>query len=175
MAPLLLVSTERLNAIVPYAVYGRTSVHIHVENGEGYSIPIEVKTVETAPAIFTQGQSGRGSAVAFDADSRMITALNPARRGSAISVYLTGEGQTDAPGQDGRVITTDLRKPLAPVSATIAGQPVEVLYAGSAPMSVSGICQVNLRIPEDIPIGRQTLEIQIGGTSSQRGVVIDIQ
>jgi uncharacterized protein (TIGR03437 family) len=175
IAPLLLVSNERVNAIVPYAISGRTSVRIQVQNGEGYSMPIEVKAVDTAPAIFTQAQAGRGAAAAFNADSSIISALNPAKRGSAISVYVTGEGQTDPPGQDGRVITTDVRKPLLPVTATIGGQAAEVLYAGSAPLSVSGICQVNLHIPDDVASGRLALEIQIGGRPSQRGVVIDIQ
>jgi uncharacterized protein (TIGR03437 family) len=174
-APLLLVSSEQINAIVPYSVHGRTSARIQAQVGQNYSIPIEVKVVDAAPGIFTQGQTGRGQAVAFNADFAVNSVLNPARRGSVVTIYMTGEGQTDPPGQNGRVITTDLRKPLLPVTATIGGKPAEVLYVGSAPQSVSGICQVNLRIPEDLGAGAQAVEILVGGTPTQRGVTVEIQ
>jgi hypothetical protein len=149
-APLLLVSSELIHAIVPYSMYGRTSLKV-------------------------QGQNGRGPALALNADSTLNSVLNPAKRGAAVTIYITGEGQTDPPGQDGRIIRTDLRTPLLTVTATIGGSPATVLYAGSAPESVSGICQVNVRIPEDISAGSQPVEIQIGGAASQRGVTIEVQ
>lgn len=174
-APVTLVSSERIEAIVPYAIYGRSRVAIQVRNGRGYSIPIEARTVDAAPGVFTQGRDGRGPAIALNADSTLNSVLNPARPGNVVVVYLTGEGQTDPPGQDGRIISTDVRKPLLRVTASIGGLPADVLYAGSAPTMVSGVCQVNLRVPEGLNSGTHAVEIQIAGATSQRGVTIEIQ
>jgi len=174
-APLLMVQNEQINAVVPYSLYGRTSAKVQVQSGSSYSIPIEVKVADSVPGIFTVGSMGRSQAAALNGDSTPNSALNPASRGSVVVLYMTGEGQTDPQGQDGRVIASDLRKPLLPVGATIGGQPAEVLYAGSAPGMVSGVCQVNLRIPLNIDAATQPVEVQIGGIPSQRGVTIEVR
>lgn len=90
-------------------------------------------------------------------------------------VFGTGEGQTDPPGQDGRIIQTDLRRPLLAVTARIGGRPAEILYAGSAPTLVSGSLQVNVRIPEDIDAGSVPIDIQVGGVASQSRVTIAVR
>jgi uncharacterized protein (TIGR03437 family) len=174
-APLLFANQEQINAIVPYALFGRSQAQLQVKFESSYSIPIDVKVVDAAPGIFTSIGSGKGQASALNGDSTKNSAINAAARGGVVVVYLTGEGQTDPPGQDGRVINTDLRKPLLPVTATIGGRPAEVTYAGSGPTMVSGMCQVNIRIPEGIEPGTQPVEIQVGGTPSQRGVTIEVR
>jgi trimeric autotransporter adhesin len=90
-------------------------------------------------------------------------------------VFATGEGQTDPPGQDGRIIETDLRRPLLEVTAKIGGLPAEVLYAGSAPTLVSGWLQANVRIPEDIEAGTVPIEILVGGVAAQARVTIGVR
>jgi len=174
-APLLYVQGQQINAIVPYEVYGRAASQVQVQVGSNYSVPIDAKVVDAAPGIFTSGGTGQGQAAALNADSTLNTTLNPAQRGTAIVLYLTGEGQTNPPGQDGRVIATDLRTPLLPVTATIGGQPAKVLYAGSAPSLVSGICQVNVQIPATLNPGAQPVQVQVGGVSSQDGVTIVVK
>jgi uncharacterized protein (TIGR03437 family) len=173
--PLLMVQNQQINAIAPYELYGRANVSVQVQSEAGYSIPISVNVAGAAPGIFTTGSAGQGAAAALNADSTPNSVLNPAARGSVIVLYLTGEGQTDPPGQNGRVISTDVRKSLLPVKATIGGVSADVLYAGSAPTLVSGVCQVNLRIPASIDAGTQPVEIQVGGIPSQHGVTIEIR
>jgi uncharacterized protein (TIGR03437 family) len=73
------------------------------------------------------------------------------------------------------MILTDLRRPLLPVTATIGGRPATVLYAGSAPTLVSGVFQVNVRIPEDVEPGPATIQIQVGGAATQAGVTIAVR
>jgi uncharacterized protein (TIGR03437 family) len=175
-APLLMVQSDQINAIVPYSVFGRATTKVQVQSGSSnFSIPIELKVADAAPGIFTVASTGKGEALALNADATSNSVLNPAPRGTVIVLYLTGEGQTDPPGQDGRVIATDLRTPLLPVTATIGGQPAQVQYAGSGPSLVSGMCQVNLRIPDTIDAGTQPVEIQVGGIPSQRGVTIEVK
>jgi uncharacterized protein (TIGR03437 family) len=174
--PLLYVQTNQINAIVPYALSGRLSAKVQVESaGTNFSIPIEVKVVDAAPGLFTSGIGGRGQAAALNADGTVNSAANPAARGSYISLFGTGEGQTDPQGQDGRIISTDLRRPVLKVSATIGGKPAEVAYFGSAPQLVSGVFQVNLKIPADIPAGIAAVDVQVGSTSSQTGVTIAVR
>ena len=174
-APMLYAQNEQINAIVPYGIQGRTSTRLQVRSATDYSVPIDIKVVDAAPGIFTTGRGGRGQAAASNADGIANSVLNPADRGSVIVLYLTGEGQTAPPGQDGRVITTDLHTPLLPVTATIGGRRADVLYAGSAAMQVSGIFQVNLRIPADLAPGTQPVEVQVGGIPTQHGVTIVVR
>ena len=174
-APILYLRHDQINAIVPYSVHGRVSTRINVDVGGNWSLPVEVRVVDAAPGLFTATGTARGPAAAVNADFTTNSAANPAPRGSVITIYGTGEGQTDPAGQDGRVIATDLRRPLLPVTATIGGRPAEVLYAGSAPTQVSGMFQINVRVPEDTEPGAAAVEVRVGGVPSQTGVSIVVR
>ncbi len=174
-APLLFVRNDQINAIVPYSLYGRVNTRVQVEAGASFSIPIDVKVVNSAPGLFTTGSSGRGQVAALNVDYTLNSMANPAQRGSVIMVFGTGEGQTDPAGQDGRIISTDLRRPLLRVTARIADRPVEVMYAGSASTLVSGALQVNIRIPPDIEPGTLPLVIQVGEAVTQSGATIVVR
>jgi uncharacterized protein (TIGR03437 family) len=172
-APLLFAREDQINAIVPYLMYGRLKASVQVETGANFSLPIEAKVVDSAPGIFTTGASGQ--AAALNADYTANSLANPARRGSIISIFGTGEGQTSPPGNDGRIIVTDLRQPILRVSATVGGRPATITYFGSAPMAVSGVFQANIQIPEDIDAGSVSIEIQVGDGVSQRGVTVAVR
>jgi uncharacterized protein (TIGR03437 family) len=174
-APLLYVSTDQINAIAPYSLAGRISTRVRVEKGANWSLPIDLRVVEAAPGIFTVSGTGRGQVSAVNADLSANSTANPAPKGSVITVFGTGEGQTDPGGQDGRVIATDIRRPVLPVTAKVNGKEAEVVYAGSAPAQVSGMFQVNLRIPEDTPSGVVPIEIQVGSATSQPGLTIVVE
>jgi len=173
--PLLYVQQNQINAIVPYALAGRLSAKVQVVSaGTSYSIPVEVKVVDSAPGLFTTF-GGRGQAAALNSDGTVNSLANPAPRGGYISLFGSGEGQTDPQGQDGRIIITDLRKPLLPVTATVSGKPAVVAYFGSAPQLVSGVFQANLKIPEDIDPGVATVLIQVGNATTQTAVTIAVK
>jgi uncharacterized protein (TIGR03437 family) len=125
--------------------------------------------------LFTSNGSGRGQAAALNSDFTPNSMANPAQRGGVISVYGTGEGQTDPQGQDGRIISTDLRTPRLPVTATIGGLPARVLYIGSAPFIVSGAFQANLEIPSDLPAGPHPVVLTFGGAPTQSGVTVVVR
>jgi uncharacterized protein (TIGR03437 family) len=70
-------------------------------------------------------------------------------RGSIVVLYGTGFGMLDSQPADG--ITADRAvKTQFGVTASIAGVPAEVTYAGSAPGLVAGVVQVNVRIPDSL-------------------------
>jgi uncharacterized protein (TIGR03437 family) len=127
----------------------------------------------TGPSIFTADFSGRGQAIALNQDGLTVnSARTPAEQGSIITLYATGEGQTDPPGVDGKLATMPLAKPRLPVTAHVAGLQAEVTYAGAAPGLVAGVMQLNLKLPSGIPSGPAEVKIFIGGVQSQGGVTI---
>ncbi len=175
-APLLFVRSDQINAIVPYSIFGRLGANIQVEVADVRSDPVDLRVTDTAPGIFTTDGSGRGQGAIVNQNGTINSPFSPAARDSIISIYATGEGQTRPPGQDGRIITTDLRAPMAPVSVRIDGVPVEVRYSGSAPGLVSGAFQINVYLPPNMATGGQLpIEVQIGGVLSQLGVTMAVK
>ena len=95
-----------------------------------------------------------------------------AARGSVVSFFTTGLGQTSPAS------VTGLRAPGAggmasAVTFKMANVPVEVLYAGPAPGLV-GVTQVNARVPVSIPVtgpvDRVSVTVSAGGVESRQGV-----
>ena len=97
----------------------------------------------------------------------------PAAKGSVVLVYATGGGQTVPMAEDGRIATAAAAQ-AEHVSVQIGGMPAEVVYAGAAPGLVSGVMQVNVRVPESTASGLQPIEITVGTATSPPGVVIAI-
>jgi uncharacterized protein (TIGR03437 family) len=69
--------------------------------------------------------------------------------------------------------------PSSTVSVLINGQPATVAFSGEAPGIVSGLLQLNVRIPGTVSPGNVPVQVLIGGlstqTGAQTGVTISIQ
>jgi uncharacterized protein (TIGR03437 family) len=175
-APILYVRADQINAVVPYNVYGRTITSMQVVVGGAQGTAVGLQVQNTAPAVFTMNSSGGGQASVINEDGTINSPYFPAPRGSVIAIYGTGEGQTNPPGQDGRIIGTDLRNPLASWSATIGGIQSEVQYMGSAPTLISGVFQMNVLVPDGVPPGGQVpIELMIGGVPTQTGATVAVK
>jgi uncharacterized protein (TIGR03437 family) len=103
------------------------------------------------------------SAAALNEDYTVNSPQHPARPGSAVMLFGTGGGQTDPPSVAGEVTPLELR-PLVSVpqvsllyTPVVGGGPgptfLNVEYAGAAPALLSGITQLNVRLPGVIPSG----------------------
>lgn len=175
-APVLFASATQINAVVPYSLAGRASSRMSVEYNGVVSASLEPRLVESAPGIFTT--DGRQAAM-FNQDGTFNSAANPAPAGTIVVIYATGEGLTNPAGVDGEVIGSSLKRPLAAVRVRVGGIDVpaaDILYAGSAPTLVSGLMQVNFRLPANTPTGPNTsLEVIVGSASSQPGVVMAVR
>jgi uncharacterized protein (TIGR03437 family) len=151
-APLLYVSANQVNAVVPWSVEGKVSVEIEVERGGQRSAVIELPVVEAAPAFFTSGPWGVGQAAALNQDGTVNSRDNPAGLGSVVVLYATGLGPLDPQADDGEVIP--IAPPYAglrqPVLVRIGSVEAEVEYVGPAPGFVAGLVQINARIPAEI-------------------------
>ena len=185
-APLLYVGPsgdrqgDQINAIVPYGIGSLATANLVVEYRGVRSEPVQVRVLETNPGIFTANSTGGGQGSILNENNTVNTLNTPAALGSIIQIYATGEGAVAPAGVNGQVINTvsELRRPLAPVSVRINGQPAEVLYAGSAPTLVSGVLQVNVRVPSNLNVTGPTslpIEIQVGQNVGQPGVTVAVR
>jgi len=179
-APIIYVSATQTSVVVPYSVAGRLSTRVQVEFNGVLSNALDRPVADANPGMFTLNSSGTGHVLALNAEAGtgINTAANPAPRGTVIVIYATGEGQTSPPGVDGTIpngTTVPLRSPLLPVRVRIGGQEAQVIYAGSAPTFVSGVMQLNVRIPENAPLGLQPVELIIGSRTSPAGITLAIR
>ena len=177
-APLIYVQAGQVSAVVPYSVSGKTSTQVQLEYQGRLSNTITLPVTATAPGLFTADASGSGQAAVLNQDGVTVNGpANPAPVGSVISLFATGEGQTDPPGVDGKPANTaPLPKPLATVTVTIGGINAEVVYAGAAPTLVAGVLQVNVRIPLGVTPGNAVpVIVRVGNQSSQLGVTLAVR
>lgn len=177
-APLIYVSANQINAIVPYEVTGTTSANVVIMNDNAASQSFQVNIVPTAPGIFASGQNGSGQGAILNQNLSLNESTNPAAAGTVIAIYATGEGQLTPAGVTASVTPstgTNFPKPNAAVTVTIGGQPATVLYAGEAPGLVSGVLQVNAMVPAGLTTGNQPVVITVGGASSPSVVTAAIK
>ncbi len=172
-APLLYAGSGQVSAVVPYAIAGRNSTQLVVTNGGQASAALTLSVTGSAPGLFTLDSTGQGAIL--NQDGSVNGSSNPAARGSIITLYATGAGQTNPAGIDGLLANTVLPAPLLPVSVNIGGQPAQVLYAGAAPGLVAGVMQVNVRLPDGMSSGATAVILQVGTASSQPGVTVSVQ
>jgi uncharacterized protein (TIGR03437 family) len=175
-APLLYASSGQLAAVVPYAVDGKTGTQVQVRNGSLTSDLVALPVTPAAPSIFSSDYTGSGQGAILNQDGVTVnSSARPAEKGSVISIFATGEGQTSPGGIDGLLATTAYPKPLQLVQVSINGAPAEVSYAGAAPGQVAGLFQVNVRIPANAPSGDVPVQIQVGNSKSQPGITVAVK
>ena len=172
-APLLYAASNQINAVVPYGVSGKTITQLTVTT-QGQTIAAAAQSVtHAAPAIFTLDSTGTGPGAILNQDSSVNSPSNPAAKGSIISIFATGGGQTNPPGVDGQITESVLPSPLLPVTVQIGGLNSNVVYAGAAPGLISGVLQVNVVLPDGVPSGPSVaVLLTIGSSASQPGVTV---
>jgi uncharacterized protein (TIGR03437 family) len=165
-APVIYTSLEQVNAIVPYEISDRSQTTIQVEYQGIPSAGLMFPVQKAAPGVFTSDNTGIGQAAALN-DGSKNGAVNPAARGSYVSIYVTGCGQTEPAGVSGSLSKADtLKRYVENVTATVGGVQCAVDFAGSAPTFVDGFGQVNILLAEATPPGEQPIIITVGGISS---------
>jgi uncharacterized protein (TIGR03437 family) len=61
------------------------------------------------------------------------------------------------------------------VAVLIGLQPAFVAFYGEAPGLVSGVMQLNVQIPSNVPSGNLQITVFVGGNSSQSGVSVSVR
>jgi uncharacterized protein (TIGR03437 family) len=176
-APLIYVSSNLIAAIAPYYLANFTVANITVSYQGNTTVVTTVPVVSAAPGIFTADSTGSGQAAAVNSDGSLNSAAKPAKTGSFISLYITGDGQTNPAGVDGKLANAaPYPATVGTVKVTVGGLPAVVNYAGATPTSVAGLTQVNAQIPVGTPVGAAVpVTVQVNGVSAQSGVTISVQ
>jgi uncharacterized protein (TIGR03437 family) len=178
-APLLYVQGQQINTVVPWEVAG--DYNSQYAGGTEVSVKIGSVTTNTftnplaaaAPGIFVVNAANQGAVL--NQDGTPNSPSNPAAPGSIIAIYGTGGGSTSPMGQTG-ALSPLIQTPLTlPVTVQIDGQSVDVTYAGAAPGLISGVVQINVRIPDTTPSGSASLGLTIGSIASPTMPTIAIQ
>ena len=174
-APLLFVSKDQINAIVPYAAETADSVLVQLEKEGKPGVSVTVPVVSAMPRIFTMHGTGTTPAAAVNEDGKLNSDKNPARRNSVIAVYGTGGGMENAVAADGELARDASRSLRLPITVRIDNRLAEVLYAGAAP-GLAGMLQINVRVPAQSARGNSIpIEIRVASSPSQPLVSIAVQ
>jgi uncharacterized protein (TIGR03437 family) len=170
-APLLMVSGERITAIVPHAVEVGSAVDVHVEYQGVRSSPMTLPVQSSRIGLFSQNGLGTGAGAVLNQDGSINSPSNPAERGTIISLYATGGGPTDKPIADGMIVaspppnlTSSVYAALNPVGDIYVDDSdyAEVVFAGLVSDSVDGLVQVNIKLDGSITPGIRSLHVVVG-------------
>jgi uncharacterized protein (TIGR03437 family) len=176
-APITYTSATQINAIVPYEVAGQSQLVMTVQYQGFASAGTAVQVASSAPGVFTFNSTGTGQAAAANQDGSLNGLSGAAAKGSYVTVYFTGGGQTSPAGTTGSVNSGSILKYLTQnVSVTVGGQPATVAFAGAAPTFVDGLLQLNIQLSNNTPSGNaQPLVVNVGGTPSPATAFLAIQ
>lgn len=171
-APLLYAQSLQINAQVPWELTGQSSAQVHVEyNGVSTRMGL-VQLQPSAPALYP-AKDGAAQGAIINQNGSRNSAANPAPAGSVVSIYGTGGGQTNPLSLTGGIAPlTPLAKLKLPVSVILDGVAgAAVLYAGAAPGLISGLFQINFRVPPSLGASAtHRVDVKIG-TASTEGLI----
>ncbi len=174
-APIIAVSENQINVVVPYSVAGKSQVEVIVTYKDKVIAGFMVDVVDAAPAIFTMHGLGHGYAAAYDQQGKIIGPDNPAVPGTPITFFGTGLGLWKHDFQNGAIVTAgDLPVPKKEVKVEIGGIEAKILYVGGAPGMVNAVVQFNVIIPEGLTPGIHKLVAYSGGHPSKAEVLIPV-
>lgn len=105
-----------------------------------------------------------------------VEGSTPAHPGEYVVLFATGLGLTLPPVLAGQ-LPMFAAQILAPVRVRIGDRLLEgtasIQYAGQAP-GLAGVYQINLLLPEDVPLGEPEIIVEIADTRTQPGLTIAI-
>ena len=175
-APIIYARSDQTSVVVPFEVAGRPTVNVTIRRAGQTSASLNLRVVDYAPGMFTLNQQGFGQGAIVNQNGVVNGPQTPAAKGSVVSFYLTGAGLISTNPQTGSVV---LPSPLpvinAPVEVRIGGMTATVEYKGAAPFNIAGLYQFNVRIPDTVGSGTQSVVVAVGGVPAQGNVTMSIQ
>jgi uncharacterized protein (TIGR03437 family) len=175
-APLIYAQSTQVNLVAPYSLADQATTKVEIEYQGQRSGSLTLAIVPSAPGVFTLDATGQGQGAILNQDGTVNSVDNPAPRGSIVSIYGTGGGQTNPQGIDGKLADIPPSVLLLPVTVTMGGIGAEVLYNGAAPTLVEGVLLINARIPDDVFSGNAIpILARIGDSFSQLNVTLAVR
>jgi len=176
-APLLYVSATQINAVVPFEIAGCTQATLQVVYQGTSSTGMALPCASAAPGLFTFNASGSGQAVAANQDGTFNGPSSPAAKGSYVTLYFTGGGQTNPPGVTGSITGTSTLEWLTQgATVTVGGTAATVAFDGAAPTLVDGVMQLNIQLSPNTPSGNALpVVVTVGNTASPTTATLAVQ
>jgi uncharacterized protein (TIGR03437 family) len=174
-APMIYASSNQINCMVPYEVAGLSNVNVQVKYFGQPSNTTQVGVASSAPGVFSvSGGTGQGAII----NQSLLgnTPNTPAPKGSIVTMFVTGEGQTTPAGVTGAITQNATTVPLLPIAVKIGGAPATINFVGELPGVVAGILQLNVVVPTGAPSGSAVpVTVTVGGNTSQSGLTMAVQ
>ncbi len=137
---------------------------VTVEYNGKTTVATTASVEDSAPAVFTMTGSGKGQAIAANADGSLNSPSNPEAKGSVVRLYATGLGQTVPAGVDGQFAVSASVKPAMPVVVLIGGFVAEDSQVTVPAGFFAGLMEIAIKIPDEVPSGEATtVAIAVGG------------
>jgi uncharacterized protein (TIGR03437 family) len=172
-APLIYVQQSQIKVQVPYEVATVASTHVQVFHSGKLQVDVSLPVTPAAPGVFTLS-GGTGPAQIFLQDGSLNSATNPADPDSIITIFATGEGQTNPVGIDGTRSTDPYPQPVGQLDLRIGGRPAEIVFIAEG-SGAPGVLQINARIPTIVGSGAIILSLAVDSALSQDGVTVFVK
>jgi len=182
--PLTYAQPNQINAQIP-TITDRGPVNVVVIANPGTpnerrSDPASITLAANSPAFFRFLPTPCIAAVfastgQITADPSLIPGSRGVRPGDVIALYATGLGQLDPVYQAGEIVNEQAKVKDA-VTIEWGGTALaasDILYAGAAPGLISGVYQINIRVPAAVTSNAQNqVRMRVGGVLSPEGTTI---
>jgi len=182
--PLTYVQPDQINAQLPTSLAsGTVQYRILVNPDRPNQLVSDTGTITAqnyAPAFLTF--NGRSIAAAntdatYAADPAVVPGGKVPKPGDIVSLFATGLGPLDPVWQAGE--SPDKASPVRDrVAVTVGGTTLaaaDVLYAGAVPGFISGLYQLNVRLPATLSDGDAPVTMSVGGVTSSSGTTIPVK
>lgn len=179
-APMIYVDATQINVQVPtFAPPREAQLRVIANPGrenERRSDPVLLQIREQSPGFFRLLPTPCIASVLTDGvvsgDPALLPNVRGVRVGEIVSLFATGLGQTDPVWQAGEIPNAPARV-VRRVQIEFNDNAIpddHVLYAGLVPGSISGLYQINIRIPGGVaPNAHHTVRVRIGDSLSFGG------
>ncbi|MFN7925133.1 MAG: hypothetical protein U0Q16_33860 [Bryobacteraceae bacterium] len=154
-APVLSVTPNRIETMVPYGVAIQQTAEVAVKRWSGPTATLSIPVSDSAPRILGIQNYQASDYIANTEDS-------PAAKGSVVVLFATGAGTWNPTAPDNGISLSANPFTSRPLTLSIGGQPAIIYYAGSAPYRLWGMIQIIAYVPRGVDSGAQKLVLKIG-------------
>jgi len=187
-APIFAVLTGQLNIQVPQLPAGQTTVQVITkcdtpQAETSTAMPVVIQAASPEFFYFLHNGNGHNPIAAVNAvtgayvgSPGLLAGVTfvAAKPGDILTLFATGFGATDPPFGPGELpgVAAQVTGTLTVTFGGMTLSASDILYAGVS--QNAGLYQLNIRVPDGLPDGDQSLVITIGGVPSPAGGYITV-
>ena len=174
-APVISAAKGQVTTVVPYGIARQSTVAVQLEYQGMRTSAGPVNVVKSYPSIYTAEGTGRGQALVLNEDGSRNSPDNPAAKGSAVTLFATGLGETAPAVPDSQTSPNPGSAPAGKLEVRISAKVSSILSAGLAP-GQAGVQQIQVRVPDSATSGKAAaLILTVDGTPSQFDTTMAVQ